>query len=371
MTKRYGIIGCGMMGTEHIANVNLLEGASVAAVFDPVPALAEAAAQLAGGAQIMPTLADMLALEALDALVIVSPNFLHVDQLVEIAKTRTIPILCEKPLYTRPEDEARIRQLKTTYPGPIWVAMEYRYMPPIAKLITDVEATTGGVKMLTIREHRVPFLEKVGDWNRFNANTGGTLVEKCCHFFDLMRLITKSEPVRVMASAGQIVNHVDECYHGQTPDIWDGGYVLFDFANGARALLELCMFADGTLWNEEISAVGAAGKIECRLPGPLRLWPVDEIGPPPHSQISHYPRHPKRPQTRDVEVDETLLEAGDHHGSTFYQHKRFLKVVRGEGEVEVTLDDGARAVRMGLAAQTAAQERRVVELDETCRPDPD
>jgi predicted dehydrogenase len=48
--------------------------------------------------------------------------------------------------------------------------------------------------MLTIREHRFPFLSKVGDWNRFNRNTGGTFVEKCCHFFDLMRLILKLGP---------------------------------------------------------------------------------------------------------------------------------------------------------------------------------
>jgi hypothetical protein len=51
--------------------------------------------------------------------------------------------------------------------------------------------------MLSIREHRFPFLTKVGDWNRFSENTGGTMVEKCCHFFDLMRLITRSEAVRV------------------------------------------------------------------------------------------------------------------------------------------------------------------------------
>ena len=47
----------------------------------------------------------------------------------------------------------------------------------------------GTLQMLSIREHRFPFLPKVGDWNRFSRNTGGTMVEKCCHFFDLMRLI--------------------------------------------------------------------------------------------------------------------------------------------------------------------------------------
>ena len=32
---------------------------------------------------------------------------------------------------------------------------------------------TGKLQMLSIREHRFPFLKKVGDWNRFSANTGG------------------------------------------------------------------------------------------------------------------------------------------------------------------------------------------------------
>lgn len=43
------------------------------------------------------------------------------------------------------------------------------------------------------------------------------LVEKCCHFFDLMRLTLQSDPVRVMASGEQTVNHLDEVYDGKPP----------------------------------------------------------------------------------------------------------------------------------------------------------
>ena len=32
---RYGMIGCGMMGQEHIRNIALLPGATVAAIFEP------------------------------------------------------------------------------------------------------------------------------------------------------------------------------------------------------------------------------------------------------------------------------------------------------------------------------------------------
>jgi len=214
---------------------------------------------------------------------------------------------------------------------------------------------------LTIREHRFPFLPKIGDWNRFNANTGGTLVEKCCHFFDLMRLILKAEPVRVMASAGQTLNHRDELYDGKTPDIWDNGYVIVDFDSGARAMLELCMFAEGAEYQEQISALGPKGKIECFVPGPGRFWPA-KLGPAPVPQLVISPRAPKGPILAEIPVDPALLAAGDHNGSTFYQHQRFNAVVRGQGHVEVTLADGAKAVAMGIAAQESALTGQVVAL---------
>ena len=56
-------------------------------------------------------------------------------------------------------------------------------MPPAAELITQQKNVTGDIKMLSIREHRFPFLPKIDNWNRFNKNSGGTFVEKCCHFF--------------------------------------------------------------------------------------------------------------------------------------------------------------------------------------------
>merc|ERR1712050_300351 len=82
------------------------------------------------------------------------------------------------------------------------------------------------------------------NWNRFNRYTGGTLVEKACHFFDLMRRIVRSEPVSVYASGGQAVNHKDEVYGESNPDILDHAFATVNFANGAKAMLDLNMFAE-------------------------------------------------------------------------------------------------------------------------------
>lgn len=357
---KYGLIGCGMMGQEHIRNIALLGDAKITAVYDPLTELAEHAAEMAGGAAVCAGIDPLV--DQVDALVIVSPNHCHVEQLHQIAARKSLPILVEKPLFTDMADAGRIQKFAQDYKAPVWVAMEYRYMPPVAAFLDQAADATGGIKMLTIQEHRFPFLPKIGDWNRFNKNTGGTLVEKCCHFFDLMRLTLGAEPVRIMASAGQAVNHLNENYDGAVPDVWDHGYVIVDFDNGARAMLELSMFAEGARYQEEISAVGASGKLEALVPGPGRFWPVEDLGPAPTAQLITSPRSPKGPRVLEIPVDPTLLDAGDHNGSTFYQHQKFRLAAAGQGQVEVTLRDGMRAVEMGLAAQKSAETGQVVTL---------
>ncbi|WP_281931726.1 Gfo/Idh/MocA family protein [Roseibium album] len=359
---RYGVIGCGMMGQEHLRNIALLPDTEVTVIFEPDTHMAEAAAEIAPAASFVGSVSELLDVDELDCILIASPNHCHVPQMQEIRQKRPLPLLVEKPLFTDPREQAELETFKATYPAPIWVAMEYRYMPAIAALIARIGEVTGGIKMLTIREHRFPFLDKVGAWNRFNRYSGGTFVEKCCHFFDLMRLIMKSEPVRVMASAGQDANHKDEVYDGERPDILDNGFVIVDFENGSRALLDLCMFAEGAKYQEEVVAVGPEGKIEAFVPGPGRFWPED-LGDPPVAQLVVSPRSPKGPRSLDIPVDPALLDAGDHNGSTYYQHERFLALVRGEIETpEVSLEDGRRAVEMGLAAQQSARSGQAVIL---------
>ena len=360
----YGIIGCGMMGQEHLRNIAILPNTNVSVIFEPDAAMRSAAAILAPNATFVDSIDALLDFPGLDCLLIASPNFRHMAQLEQIAARRPLPVLVEKPLFTSINECAQLDAFISTFPAPVWVAMEYRYMPPVAAMIECADRVTGGIKMLSIREHRFPFLEKVGDWNRFNQYTGGTFVEKCCHFFDLMRHIIQSEPIRISASGGQDANHLEERYADGTPDIFDNGYVIVDFENGARAMLELCMFAEGSEYQEEISAVGPMGKVEALVPGPGRFWPTT-LGAPPVPKLIESPRDPKGPITRDIPVDPDLLQAGDHNGSTFYQHKKFLAMVRGDIEgPEVSITDGKLAVLMGMAAQISMTEHRVVSLDQ-------
>ena len=364
-TLRYGILGCGMMGKEHIQNINLIDGASVTAIADPDAEMQRDNKLLVPEARYCNDLDELLAVDDFDALLIVSPNYQHAEQLLTIFAKTKVPILVEKPICTTLEDVALVREAAAAHPAPVWVAMEYRYMPAITQFIKHItDGDTGDLRMLTITEHRFPFLEKVGDWNRFNRNSGGTLVEKCCHFFDLMSFLMKEQAVSVMASGAMDNNHIDERYDGEQPDIIDNAYVIVNFASGKRAMLELNMFSEGSRYQEQITAIGPDAKLECLLPGPGRFWPESTLGPAPISKVILSPRDPKGPIESEIPVDPTILEAGDHNGSTYYQHVGFYKSATEGAEVDVSVEDGLRAVVIGMAAQESIRTGQVVAITE-------
>jgi len=103
------------------------------------------------------------------------------------------------------------------------------------------------------------------------------------------------------------------------------------------------------------------GKIECLVPGPGRFWPA-HLGSPPTPQVIVSPRNPKGPHMLEVPVDPTLLAAGDHNGSTFYQHMGFARAVLDGQRPQVSLTDGWWAVAMGMAAQESAATGQAVDL---------
>ncbi|HEX7874187.1 MAG TPA: Gfo/Idh/MocA family oxidoreductase [Sphingobium sp.] len=354
---RYGLVGSGMMGAEHINNLAITPGAVVTAIADPVEtSLGWARAALGERAEGVQSFADSAALAKsglVDAVIVASPNYTH-RAVLEPLFDAGVAILCEKPVATTLDDARWIVEQAERSARPFWTAMEYRYMPPAAAFIEQVQGgRIGALRMLSIREHRFPFLVKVGDWNRFSCNTGGTMVEKCCHFFDLMRLIVGAEAVRVYCSGAMDVNHLDERYDGQRPDIIDNSYTTVDFANGVRAMLDLSMFAEGAENQEEITAVGDRARLDVLIPeGAVVFSPRTGFG------------NPKQVERQVIEVDGAALAAGSHHGSTFYQHQRFIAAVRGEAPVEVTARDGMMAVAIGTAAEISAREHRVVEMAE-------
>jgi myo-inositol 2-dehydrogenase / D-chiro-inositol 1-dehydrogenase len=361
---RYGIVGCGSMGREHIENIKALGDAEVTALADSDAGSRAAALALCPNApRVFDDHRALLASGLCDAVVIATPNFTHAA-LMRDALATPLHILVEKPLVTTMADGLDLLQrAKQKTLGIVWVAQEYRYMPPVAEMVRIAHAGGAGrLHQVSIREHREPFYPKVGDWNRFSANTGGTLVEKCCHYFNLMDFILKEKPLRVFASGGQRVNHLDEAYGGKVPDILDSAFVIVEYPSGARASLDLCMFAENSIDNEQIVIVGDEGKLESLLPsGVLRFGRREDWG---RREVWGQPSGTgKGVAVRQVR-DTNIKYLGQHFGASFIEHQKFAQAIRDGLPPEIPLEEGLRSVAMGLAAHKSIDEGRVVALSE-------
>lgn len=167
---KYGIVGIGMMGREHLINLHHLrhQNLAVVSIADPHPPSQLLAIELAQSLKwdlnVFSGHEELLESETCDVIVVSSPNMTHHRILMDIiAYPKPHHILVEKPLCTTVADCKEVLEAaKKRSDMVVQVGLEYRYMPPVAKLIEKVKGGEfGDVKMVAIREHRFPFLVKV------------------------------------------------------------------------------------------------------------------------------------------------------------------------------------------------------------------
>ena len=326
-----------MMGCEHIRNLRKIPDVDIVAIADPDENSRKRAKHICGDS-FQPIFYEdhraLLSKNSIDVVVVSTPNFTHIEVMRDIFKTDK-HVLLEKPMCTNLADGIEVFERSKAHSGLVWVGLEYRFMPPIQAIISHT-GEVGEIKMLSIREHRFPFLKKVGDWNRFNEKTGGTLVEKCCHFFDLMNLMIKSNPVKVYASGSQSVNHLDEAYGGKPPDILDNSFVIVDYEMGQRAMLDLCMFAEGGRHEQEIVLTGDKGKLETYIPG---------------KELFISSRQNNSFETLEIKKDSRVREEGLHHGASYIEHLELIDCLKQRRPAKVDCKDGLDSMILGLAAQ--------------------
>lgn len=372
---RCAILGCGMMGQEHCSYLlGFPDDVSIDFLCDPheasierctkvIQEFAKTTTHKVSPIKLKSELELYELANQIDLLVVATPNYQHTDILMRWGQ-QDLTILLEKPVAVSHEQLSKLQS--QAFAARIWVAMEYRFIPAIAKLI-ELLPSVGDIKMVTIRENRYPFLHKIGEWNRDREKTGDTLVEKCCHFFDLMRLIigkeAKLNKTRALAQRG--LNYQDEgCAHS-TPVI-DSAFVTLPFEGNTMACLELCMFAEGSRHQEEIIVTGSKGRLEAYLPEnkvyqftrPNQDTWMDRSVPPPSDSIGR-----KVYDCSDVaevhHIDGVLpTHTGYHYCSTAVEWYNLLHAVRVHEKTNiwnpmVSLEAGIRAVEIGLHATTA------------------
>lgn len=355
------VIGAGTIGQEHMRVAATLGRARVIGIFDTSRQSLDTAEQ--NYRSYSPeTLRRYEDLESAcmdpdaDAIFVCTPNFTHYDVLQTALKSGK-PIFLEKPMATSLADAAQIVSQARSYSAFIQIGLQYRYKAQYVEAFHEalLRKSLGQIKTISMSEYRPPFLDKVGQWNKFNEFSGGTLVEKCCHYFDLINLLAQSEPSRVFASGGQAVNFLDFERDGKRSDIDDHSFVTIDYRNGLRASFTLNMFCPD--FYEELVICGTEG----RLVATERVDVHGQGGADASLTVSLGEQGASRSAKLAYPA---AIEQSGHHGATYYEHAAFLDRLEGKQADSATPEQGLWAMIVASAAQQAIASGRPVDIEE-------
>lgn len=359
---KFNVIGAGMIGQEHM-RVTMLEGrAEIHGLYDVNEHSIRQAKDMFGKLYPHHELVVYDSLEKacsdpeVDGLIICTPNYTHLEVVTEAVKHGK-HIMMEKPMVTTIEDALEIKKIAEDCKTTFQVGLQYRYKAMYAEAYKEVmeRKALGDVHTITIVEHRLPFLDKINQWNKFSQYSGGTLVEKCCHYFDLFNYFADSKPKYVYADGGQAVNFVDFEYKELKSDILDHAFVNVVYENGVKCNFNLCMFAP--MFYEEITICGEKGR--------LRAY-ENENYMPDHTnetylEILTADNGPSRISTPMYPI---TIQSSGHMGGTYFEHKYFVDNIEGKQTQTAAIDEGFWSVVIGIAAEQSVKTGEKIYIDD-------
>lgn len=359
---KFNVIGAGMIAQEHM-RVTMLEGrAEIHGLYDVSEYSIKQAQQMFKERYPHHELQVYDSLEAacndpeVDGLIICTPNYSHLEVVKEAVKSGK-HIMMEKPMVTTIADALEIKKIAEAYPATFQIGLQYRYKAIYAEAYEEAlkKRTLGDLHTITIMEHRLPFLDKIKQWNKFSEYSGGTLVEKCCHYFDLFNYFAGSKPKYVYADGGQAVNFVDFEYDGKKSDILDHAFVNVVYENGVKCNFNLCMFAP--MFYEEITICGTKGR--------LRAY-ENENYMPDHSNETYLEilTADHSPSRISTPMYPTSIQTSGHMGGTYFAHKYFVDNIEGRETRTATIDEGFWSVVVGIAAERSVKSGEKIYIDD-------
>ncbi len=345
MKTRLGYLGVGSMGRVHIdvfARRCAAEAEGIA-LFDPHEPSRSEALKLLPRARVFDS-AQALIESDLDAVVISSPNYTHADYAIA-ALAAGKHVFAEKPVATTAADCRRMVEAARQSGCILFIAHELPYSAWFLKIRELLErGAIGTPQMVWCQEFRIPFLTKVDQWIIDERLSGGALVEKTCHHFDVMNRWAASRPKRVGAFGSKRFNHVLNI----PTEVLDNASVSFEYENGVVGTLQLCMFAphrgDDNL---EMGLIGEEGLLETNC-NRIRVWPRD--------------RAKRQEEVFNLATDDGF---GGRHIGLVEEHQAFLAAIRDGTRPPTDVRDSAAGTLLAIAAERAIKQGAVVEVEKS------
>lgn len=134
-------------------------------------------------------------------LIIGTPDNTH-DEFIKLAFENNMDVITEKPMTTTAEKVRRIFKLEKKYGRKTTVTFNYRYVPYVAKIKEIIKNGSFGRPLSVSLDWHLDKLHGAEYFRRWHANmekSGGLLVHKATHHFDLVNWLIDDEPLEVSA----------------------------------------------------------------------------------------------------------------------------------------------------------------------------
>jgi myo-inositol 2-dehydrogenase / D-chiro-inositol 1-dehydrogenase len=297
---------------------------------------------------------QLLKKDEVEVVFIATPQFAHRQIAIE-AFNAGKHVYCEKPMaLTTEECDDMIKSSKKAKKI-LMIGQQMRYHAHLNKMKAVIDSgEIGKPVMMWLKEFRNPFPETM-KWAFDKKMSGGLLLEKNCHHFDLFNWFMAAEPVKVYTSGNQDVIHRP---FGIKSTILDNAWVTVDYANGGRAMLGICMFAGLAHAREggvgtHIRDIGLIGE-----KGMMRTEGTD-LG---RNFEVRYPDNRNR-VFYEIKTDGNIPDPYNGNGNRGILIK-FAQCIRENTAPEVSGQIGKMAVAVSLAAEKSAEEKRIVKISE-------
>jgi predicted dehydrogenase len=346
---RIAIVGAGAMGQAHIAVVQRSPTCALSAVVDPSPGAVDLAAR--AGVPLFKSIADLLAQDRPDGLVLATPNHLHLPQGLQCIAAG-MPILLEKPIATTVAEGETLLKAVQDANAKVLIGHHRAHSPIMAKAMEVVDSGQLG-KLVAVMGSATFFKPDHyfadGPWRREAG--GGPILLNMIHEVHSLRMLC-GEIVAVQAFASTATRGFA---------VEDTVAINLRFASG---VLGTFMLSDTAAcprsWeqtSQENKAYPACDDEDCYV-----ITGTNGSLSVPTMRLKTYPREQDRSWWKEFEVgvvgmvrDDPLKRQMEHFGA----------VVRGEAEPLVSARDGLQNLRVAEAIALAAKSGQTVELPDS------
>ena len=340
---KYALIGCGMISPNHI-KAALANDLEIVALCDLIEDNRKKALELIPedkreGVTLYENHLEMLEQEHPDLVAIALGSGLKRRLSVDCMKAGA-NVIVEKPIALSLEDADVMINTARECGVKLIVNHQLRFGKTVRALKSEASSGKFGKLLhgtVQVRRNRNKAYFDAGKWRGTWANDGGTLMNQCIHYTDLLQWVMGSEVEEVFAYTDRMTHPYIEAE--------DLGLAVLKFRNGAYATIEGTVNTYPKNLSDSMAVFGETGTVS------LRGKALDDVEAWDFAE---------GPQSRDEAIEQFGIEDfGTGHAPLY---KYAIGVINGEADDLCPATDSRAALELILAIYKSAAEGKPVQL---------